>query len=241
MNTKCRILMLLLLLLSFSIKGQDVVDTPYEFPVRPGMEQWKSFKTGQEMKDACQIPIDILNRLSTKALAETCLNYPLYFEYTAFNSERMGIGHIIENFNGLTELSKRENGVQELVKLYEGLPVNTKTKRVSSKIKENASILHLSYLELLLSDEAFFQKLSVNDCTELKKVVTDKYEKKLAEKDVYSLYSVEKTLLLGAKILEKSERGKISATKRENVVKFIHEFERSNIDLMQEISKYIYE
>lgn len=121
MKTKINlILLLLLLVLSAGMAAQSLINVPYDYPVKPGSEQWAAFTSGQQMVDACQIPSDILSKLSTKALAETCLNYPLYFEYTAYNSER---DKVISGFNGLQELAKRSDGASALLGLYEKVSV----------------------------------------------------------------------------------------------------------------------
>jgi len=35
-------------------------ETPvWDYPVKPGMEEWRQFKTGQAMVEACQIPQEV--------------------------------------------------------------------------------------------------------------------------------------------------------------------------------------
>lgn len=234
-------LALLLLFCGFHINSQTVINIPYDFPTKPGTEAWKNLKTGQEMVDACQIPIEVLQQLSTSALAETCLNYPLALDYSAYNDERVGIKHAINNFNGLQELSRRTDGASALMNIYKNMPVNTKQAQISIKTKDNASVLHISYLELLLSNNVFRDKLSTKECISLSKIVQNKYEEKLKENDVYSLYSIKKTLLLGALILEKAKGNTISASLKTKIVEFANNFENPDILLLQDISKYINE
>lgn len=42
-------------------------------------------------------------------------------------------------------------------------------------------MLHLGYVELLLADNAFFNKISTSELNELKKVVVAKYAEKVKE------------------------------------------------------------
>ena len=42
----------------------------YEYPVVPGMEEWKKLKSLPEMAEACQIPEDILDSMTTEALMQ---------------------------------------------------------------------------------------------------------------------------------------------------------------------------
>lgn len=37
----------------------------WDYPIKPGTEEWTNFKSGQEMLNACQIPENILKNLST--------------------------------------------------------------------------------------------------------------------------------------------------------------------------------
>lgn len=221
-------------------KGQQVIDVPYDFPIKPGTEKWKEFKTGQEMVDACQIPAEILQNMSTDALAETCLNYPLALDYSAYNDERVGIRSIINKFNGLQELAKRPDGALALTKLYKGMPVDTKRARVSTRIKDNASILHISYLELLLADDNFKDLLSTTECLELQKIVQSKYEDKLQHRNTYSLFSIKKSLLLGSMLVDKVKNHSLSTDQKAKISEFAEHFENPDAFLIQEISTYIY-
>ncbi len=235
------VLSILALICCSMVKGQQAIDTPYDFPIKPGTEKWKEFKTGKEMVDACQIPVEILQNLSTDALAETCLNYPLALDYSAYNDERVGIKHIINDFNGLQELAKRPDGALALIKLYKDMPIDTKHVKISTRVKDNASILHISYLELLLADDLFKDLLSTTECFELQKIVQYKYEEKLQNRNSYSLYSIKKSLLLGSLLVNKAKYNTLSSNKRVKILEFIENFENPNASLIQEISTYIYE
>lgn len=91
------------------------ITTPYEYPVTPLMDKWKEFESHLEMIDACQIPDDILPHLSTAALAETVLNYPLLSDMLAWSDSNLGYQSVVSNFNGLNELLSREDGMDYLL------------------------------------------------------------------------------------------------------------------------------
>jgi hypothetical protein len=188
------------------------------------------------MLEACQVPKDVLASLSTQELAEICLNYPLFFEYTSFNDERTGISVMIENFNGLSELAKREDGTRELIKKYKDFPVLFQSPKQSVVIDEN---LHkLPYLELLMSNDIFISKLNSDECAELSKIVLKKYTDKVANMHVYSLYNVKKTFLLGAVVINKQGR----TSKSQTIIKrFIDDYKNPDANLYSEISKIISE
>ena len=58
----------------------------WSYPVRPGTEVWNNLKTEKERIEAMQIPVDILNKMSTDDIIYACINFPLFGYYSAFNS-----------------------------------------------------------------------------------------------------------------------------------------------------------
>ena len=96
------------------------IHTPYEYPVRPGSAQWQKFESRSEMVDACQIPQDILDNLSTQALLETILDYPLLSDMTTVShapegqDDEAGFRHIAGSFNGLQEFMSRTDALSTL-------------------------------------------------------------------------------------------------------------------------------
>jgi len=52
----------------------------YEYPVRPGSDEWLELKTHDEKLRVTQLPEDILKNLSTEDLLEVCMDYPLLID-----------------------------------------------------------------------------------------------------------------------------------------------------------------
>lgn len=90
----------------------------YRYPVRPGMPAWSQLSDHQEMVDACMIPEKILAEMTTEELAQTVLAYPLLSDIFAYSDSDIGVEVISAHFNGLQELSVRENSASVLVDLY---------------------------------------------------------------------------------------------------------------------------
>lgn len=90
----------------------------WDYPIKPGMEEWKNFKSHQEMANACQIPDDLLSKIPTEELAEICLNYPLFFTMKAFNNLQEGFDQVSTEFNGFQELFKRADSGTILLEIY---------------------------------------------------------------------------------------------------------------------------
>ena len=143
------IIFFLIFFTSFATQAQENKLTK-DYPVKPGSKEWASFTTSRQMFEACQIPQNVLEKLSTKDLSEICINYPLFIEFTFFEDEREGISIMIERFNGLKELSKRKDGVQEIVNLYKDYPVSSQIFSESSK-DYFISCYRLLYLSKIIS------------------------------------------------------------------------------------------
>ena len=90
----------------------------WDYPVKPGMEEWKQFTYTTEILKACEIPDHILSSLSTKELATICLKHPLLFSMSAFNIPDNGIDAIFNDLNGVRELFRRDKGTKELLIWY---------------------------------------------------------------------------------------------------------------------------
>lgn len=102
----------LLFFLSITARSAETIQnhhTPYVFPVTPGSSEWKSLSSREEMLDACQIPEDRLASMTTEALLETVLHYPLILDFMAFNSYKSAYKVMSDNFNGFRELFSRED------------------------------------------------------------------------------------------------------------------------------------
>ena len=81
----------------------------WDYPVKPGSEKWKTFQTGMEMVEACQIPKSVLSGLSTEELLLICLKFPLLFDIGAANFFSDGYAAYENNFNGIREFYLRSN------------------------------------------------------------------------------------------------------------------------------------
>lgn len=234
---KTQIILFYVLFAIFSATGQVQIDKPYDFPIKPGSTKWATLSSGQEMVNVCQIPDSILSKLSTQALAQTCLNYPLFFQHTALNDERKAIDEMIKEFNGLNELSLRKDGLKELVKLYKEIPVD-KTPLLQSTAEDVP--YKMVYLELLLANDRFIGKAQNNELRDIKSAFIVNYNKKLKNQDIYSLYSIRKTLLLGS--ITNMKLDSLNSTQSDNKEKikhFIDHYETAKSEELTAISKII--
>ena len=237
---KSRILIIIFSLVASVLYAQTatVKKGIWDYPVKPGMEEWKTFTSGLQRLEACQIPQKILETLSTRDLAEICLNYPLFHEYGLIEDERAGISIMIEMFNGLKKLSERKDGAQELIQIYKDFPVLSLNQQESSN---DYNVIKLPFLELLLSDNLFLNQLGEQQLVALEKVVLAKYERKLENIQVYSLINIRKTFLLGAVVMDQRRKFTDSSKQQDAIKRFIENYRHAEPALLSEISKIISE
>jgi len=119
-------------------------ELPWDYPVKPGTEEWEQLNTMREGINACQIPEDVLLSLSTEDLTSICLQYPFLFSVGNPNYSQ-GLDRLFEQFNGIRELFKREDVSKELLKHYQC--------KIKNRLyfEKNESILYIRTLEVLLS------------------------------------------------------------------------------------------
>ena len=240
---KIKILLILFSLITGFVNAQPETEKklPWDYPVKPGMEEWRQFKTGRQRFDACQIPQKVLESLKTDDLAEICMQYPLYIEYGFLNDERSSTRFIIENFNGLKELSRRKDGTKALINIYKDFPVLSEMLQESSK--DFDAPIKIPFLELLLSDSVFVQQMDERLAFELEKTVLGKYLKKLENNHIYGFWNIKHTFLLGATVMDYRNKYAHLPEVQEVIKRYIENFNYPEAypELITEISKIISE
>lgn len=198
----------IIFLILISLRGQAQSSRKlWDYPIKPGSEQWASFTTSAEMRDACQIPEDILKHLSTKDLAEICMNYPLFVDYAFTNKQESFYSLLKERFNGMRELLNRENGAVELLNIYLDFVITSpllKNKR--EKINNEYPLMRLGFIELLLSNDSIVSKLSAENLSKLKGQSLFIYEQKRNNSSIYGLNSLRNSLKLSYKSIPQNTR-----------------------------------
>jgi len=85
------------------------IDTAYVFPITTDSPEWNELLTLRDMLAVCQIPEEILPRLTNDALIETIANYPLGVNLFAYGDPETCYNKVKQQFNGLAELDRRLN------------------------------------------------------------------------------------------------------------------------------------
>lgn len=178
---------------------------PYIFPLKPGMGNWETLKSGKEMADTCNIPDSTLDLLTTEALVKTCLSYPLLNEVFYANNLQEGIERLTKYFNGLPALFKRKDAGNELFKIYKNSNVK-KLDETLTEEKQGLFTFQFLYIELLLSQPEILSNLNSMERIEIAKDALLKYENKKEKITVFGAYGLTTTATLMAKILQSENK-----------------------------------
>jgi hypothetical protein len=200
MKQKLKLIFLFALSSITSFVYSQKINKAYEFPVKPGSIEWTRFQNQEEMISACQIPDDMLEGLTTEALAETCLSYPLYPQIMAFNNIQNGFDKLATKFNGFRELLNRMDAGTVLLEKYKSMTPSSYSKEWTS-IKKGLFIYDYLFIEMLLAQEKIITNQNSTLRKETLKECLKKLDEKIIEKDLFGLVGLSHTSFVMTKIL----------------------------------------
>lgn len=176
-------------------------EASWDFPVKPGTEEWKSLKNRYERCKACQIPDDVLPTLSTDQLIELCLNFPFLYDIRAFDNTLTGFDKYSREFNGFQELLKRSDAALILKQKYKGKNPLAIEKDWSSYDKFDYAF-KISMMELFFCNKQILSQLDTNE----KKDLMNEYRLKKSQKnnmiELYQNHDFQTIYLAIVKLLE---------------------------------------
>jgi hypothetical protein len=180
-----------------------VSDDVYDYPIKPGSPEWKELGSYQARVEACQIPDSTLEKISTEGLIETCLNYPHFFNFIAFDSYQGGVYSIIRRFNGLQELLKREDAGIKLLERYKKMDPEYNTSSVGKT--KFTFVNEFIFAELLLAQDVILSNLKENGRYALLKECIKKAQDKNLYINIHGPYTRQFISLIMARILLKEK------------------------------------
>ncbi|NWF89027.1 MAG: hypothetical protein HXY50_06135 [Ignavibacteriaceae bacterium] len=223
-------LILLLMFFTISIIAQQKNDV-YNFPIKPGMLEWKELKTHDEMLKVLQLPSRVMKSISTSSLVMTCLNYPLFSDMWAYNNIKEGFEQLRKDFN---ELVNRKDALAELLKFYEKMDPDAIDER-STLLDKGRYTAELCKLEIILTQPELYKNSSSQLRRSLLKEILIKHDKML-DHDEYDMRSIESNIFLMGNILRGSNfTSKLSISKNKKVNYFINTSMFVDKDIIKEI------
>jgi hypothetical protein len=163
---KAKLLIFLLTMFCTSVipQTQTIV---WDYPVKPGTETWKKLENNAAKVSVCQIPENLLSKISVKDLMSICLQYPLLYDVFAFNNINSGLEKLFSDFNGIRELSKKDSALNSLCEQYVFEIHHFPNILKASDLEIGHSIAKISILEVLLS----YSELHNNTTKEIQKEI----------------------------------------------------------------------
>lgn len=186
------IMLVLLFTTAMTAQNSQNDNTPYAYPVTPGSSEWGNF-TPQQMHDACQIPEDKLKGMTTEALLETVLDYPLILDYMAFNTLEDACNAMSEEFNGFNELFSREDVTSAILDRYESSKVLNADEAEEADAEELFEAGTIEYL--LICDEIKNGGLTEEEADRFNAL----HDEKNAERKAAGIYSEQSDVYSGYK------------------------------------------
>jgi len=181
-----------------NLNAQDL-SIKWDFPLKPGMEEWKKLTSHKAMVDVCQIPENVLPALSTDELVNLCLNYPLFFTMTAFNNLQDGYNQVCSEFNGFQELYRRADAGKAVLKVY--CTVEPKLVKIKKTLLEKGLYKQkIFFIEFILSQPSIINNLAISDIKLLLSEALVKLDEKA--RNNYSSFSILPTPLVMCRVLE---------------------------------------
>lgn len=153
----------------------------YVYPVIPGTDEWKELQTHEEMLEVSQIPDDILCQMTTEALVQTVLDYPLSLDMLLFDTYKQGFKAVYGGFNGLRELVDRKDSGSELLKRYKAISV---PRNILSD-EGSKAYFDLAWLEIILAQQEIRDTMSLEALRLLDSEVKQKSNERISMPDIY--------------------------------------------------------
>ena len=143
----------LLLVVMMNIPAVAAEDTIYsvteahEYTILPGTEEWRALDGAIEKRAACNVTAEEVSSMTTEALIETVINYPLLVDMFAYDTIAEGIEAVDQYFPGLKELLGRSDAMYYLQSYLEQYSLSERNNNIEYIYAD--SLIHI----LSLSDE----------------------------------------------------------------------------------------
>jgi hypothetical protein len=193
-------LAIILIFVAVSVMAQTG-SGPYDFPIKPGTAAWKALKTHAEKQEVCQIPAAVLEKMTTKDLVQTCLNYPLYGDFMAYDNLQYGFEQMSARFNGLQELLHRKDIGVEILASYKNLDPGAVDSSWTS-VERGAYAAQFYFMEMLLSQNMILGNLQRDGRLLLLAECIQKFQSKQKYPGLYSILSYQTLAAVMGRILQ---------------------------------------
>ncbi len=198
-----------------------------EFAINIFDDEWKDLHTQEEMIAACQIPDKLLRKLTTHDLLKLTEAYPLLGNIYTGNTIEEGFQYVIDSFNGLQELLKREDCLKVVCEEYDNLIIPEKQVIDYSGYQTEEDLV--AYINEILEDD-YMLKIALQDSEPI--IVCDLLEMIMLNKTTDDNVGI----LLENVVDKASEKEKAECFGFENKSLYISELEEN---MLSQVSAYV--
>lgn len=190
-------------------------DEPLTFLPSRDSSAWTSIGSLQGRFDACTVPQQILDNMTTEAIVESVINYPLNYLVHVYNNPLSAIDIIFANSPLHQELKSRDDASEKLAALFSQSTYGFEVKTDITDDMKQLSYTDEIFLEYLIASEKFSKNLNADSGTLLKEAVSKKIQERLDSPTKYSIASIKPLMAIdeanGLLVMETacSEAGKI--------------------------------
>ena len=211
-------LMLVFCLIAFLVNAQS--NEKWDYPVKPGMEEWNRLETEQQRIAVLQVPEDVLASLSPEEAARLCITFPSFGHFAVFNTPQDGFSVMLSRYNILRHLLSLRDAGGFLIAAYKDASMSGfRTLPYSNEFWS----LKLFYLELLLSQKEILRSLRSEEKLILMTEARSKYFEKINNENFATLPEALFSLRIMVTILEVEEYPEFMAsTSREAINELIN-------------------
>jgi hypothetical protein len=174
----------LLLIVLFSCSKENPTDCvsnsfpdTYDYPIKPGTQEWFNLGSRDERVQACMIPREILETISTGGLFESLLSYPYILDFRAWDELQTGFVKLKSENIGFAELYSREDLFQIIYDWYESMSLDCEEWIYHP---DHAPIqIELWTIEIIIFQDEFLDNLNQDQIIEIFKLVYNKLQSKV--------------------------------------------------------------
>jgi hypothetical protein len=225
-----------LMFISVTVMGQEKKNV-WDYPVKPGMKEWNQFKSVDDMFQACQIPDDILQRISTEELLNVCLNYPALSVLLLYNSIQVGYNNFYNHFNGIRELMSRKDVGLYMLKSYMNMSLTEYNPSWIPEKRGDFSFRYM-YFEILLSQPNVIRSLDLNSRKLFLEETAKKYDEKKMRNDIFGGISLSINAWVLAKSLHSIDRLPAYVKQRTSINEYLETGMSKDDKLLESLSQY---
>jgi len=145
----------------------------YEYPVKPGTDEWEELETFQRRLAVCRIPQDKLDMMSSGELVDAVLNFPFLLNILIYEDITTGFSCLMSQCDALRELLSRGDGANALADKYIEHTSKIGTRNSTLTADSSVDILYPMFLEAILGQPDVYNAMNYSHQHSLETAVSN--------------------------------------------------------------------